>query len=105
MTNNEFQKLEEILGKIKNTRNAFAHSLNSIPMDDFEKIAEIPYEKINQSIEDFLKKYYSKLGYKEMGRNQNDMITLYDDLNKEILNIIEEDITQSGKESENKGCE
>lgn len=73
----------EMFSKVKKIRNDVAHSLIQISKKDFEE--EINIEQINAKIINFFKKYYTEFGYKES------MIFVYDEINKFINEILEQE--------------
>lgn len=70
---------------VKDVRNLLAHSLTTYNQSDFQKAVQRDIESINITLENFLSKYYTKFGYSE------DMLSFYDDINKEILKLLEEE--------------
>jgi len=81
----DFLDLTTTLSQIKPVRNGLAHSLKSINRDDFEKEAKISISETNEKILEFFKKYYSEFGYKES------MIYVYDEINKFINELLEQE--------------
>lgn len=79
---NYFNSFTETLSKIKNVRNTLAHELKSINREDFYRESGIKIEQINRKIMDFFKNFYENFGYKE------EMINVYDNINKEIYNLL-----------------
>lgn len=68
--------------EVKKLRNAFAHSLNSIPINDFINITGVDINALNDNFEGFFNEYYTGFGYNE------NMTTIYDDLNKIIIDML-----------------
>ena len=81
---NYFNSFSKTLVKMKNVRNTLAHELKSINKEDFNKESGTTIDHINRKILEFFKKYYSSLGYKE------EMVEVYDNLNKEINKLLEQ---------------
>lgn len=70
---------------VKDVRNLLAHSLTTYNQTDFQKTVQRDIESINNALTNFLSKYYTKIGYSEQ------MLHFYDNINKEILKLLEEE--------------
>lgn len=70
---------------VKDVRNLLAHSLTTYNKSDFQKAVQRDIESINKALNDFFKKYYTRLGYRE------EMLHFYDNINEEILKLLEEE--------------
>lgn len=81
----DFKELSETLEKVKPVRNMLAHSLKSITEHDFREEAGVEVSKVSSTIKNFLTKYYTPLGFKPS------MLDIYDNINKEIKRILEEE--------------
>lgn len=79
------ENFSQIFLKVKNIRNDVAHELIQIDTNDFEKEAKISISETNKKILEFFKKYYSDFGYKES------MIYVYDEINKFINELLEQE--------------
>ena len=86
MNTEYFINLSETLAKMKDVRNTLAHELKSISREDFNRESGTTVEQINSKVLNFFNKFYTKLGYKK------EMVEIYDNINKEILRLINEEI-------------
>lgn len=83
---NNFLNFNNTLKNYKDIRNLLAHSLKIITKEDFKNKTEVSIQKINTSISNFFKTYYTEYGYK------TNMINVYDEVNKFINEILEKEI-------------
>lgn len=75
----------DVIKTVKDVRNLLAHSLTTYNKSDFQKAVQRDIESINTALNDFFKKYYTRLGYRE------EMLHFYDNINKEIKKLLEEE--------------
>lgn len=81
-----YKNFSRILLEIKEVRNMIAHNIKTINKREFERLTEVNINDINYKIRDFFKKYYTELGYNE------EMLNIYDNINKSINEILEKEI-------------
>lgn len=81
----DFSKLTQALEGVKEPRNQLAHSLKTYGKKDIGTKVKLNPKVINEEIINFLTKYYTPLGFKPS------MLDIYDNINKEIKRILEEE--------------